>query len=119
VVRGGFAVATTFDRSVMMDKQSLFVQVANLEERIGELYVELGSLKQKIQELIEENQRLSQENARWKQAASADGKVGSHAGEGIDNLYKIYQEGFHICNVKYGSLRTEGECLFCMSFLHK
>ncbi|GMA50558.1 initiation-control protein YabA [Alicyclobacillus contaminans] len=101
-----------------MDKQSLFVQVANLEERIGELYVELGSLKQKIQELIEENQRLSQENERWKQVL-VSGETTAHAGEGIDNLYKIYQEGFHICHLKYGSLRTEGECLFCMSFLNK
>lgn len=100
-----------------MDKQSLFVQVANLEERIGELYVELGSLKQKILDLIEENQRLQQENEHWRHLTEGDSL--SAAGSGIDNLYQIYQEGFHICNVKYGGLRTEGECLFCLSFLQK
>lgn len=100
-----------------MDKQSLFVQVANLEERIGELYVELGTLKQKILDLIEENQRLLQENEHWKRVAS--GADGAAAPSGIDNLWRIYQEGFHICNVKYGSLRTEGECLFCLSFIQK
>lgn len=100
-----------------MDKQSLFVQVANLEERIGELYVELGALKQKILDLIEENQRLEQENDRWKSVVS--GSEGNPAKSGIDNLWRIYQEGFHICNVKYGSLRTEGECLFCHSFIQK
>ncbi|MCL6633053.1 MAG: DNA replication initiation control protein YabA [Alicyclobacillus herbarius] len=99
-----------------MDKQSLFVQVANLEERIGELYVELGSLKQKIQTLIEENQHLEQEKERWKRLATGETQ---EPGSGLDNLYRIYQEGFHICNVKYGSLRTEGECLFCMGFLKK
>jgi regulator of replication initiation timing len=102
-----------------MDKQSLFVQVANLEERIGELYVELGTLKQKILELIEENQRLAQENAHWKELVSAEEANVPPSGQGLDNLYKIYQEGFHICNLKYGSLRTEGECLFCLSFLQK
>jgi regulator of replication initiation timing len=102
-----------------MDKQSLFVQVANLEERIGELYSELGSLKQKIRDLIEENQRLIQENERFVAEREVSGSQDSATSAGHENLARIYREGFHICNVKYGSLRTEGECLFCLSFIQK
>ncbi|GLG02428.1 initiation-control protein YabA [Alicyclobacillus hesperidum subsp. aegles] len=101
-----------------MDKQSLFVQVANLEERIGELYEELGSLKHKIQELIEENQRLQRENEHY-QAESLGKTVNPESSSAQENLRRIYREGFHICNVKYGSLRTEGECLFCLSFIDR
>lgn len=102
-----------------MDKHSLFVQVANMEERIGELYVELGSLKQKILHLIEENQQLTQENAYLEQVVSGGDAQSLPSRTGMDNLVRIYEEGFHICNVKYGSLRTEGECLFCLSFMQK
>ena len=100
-----------------MDKQSLFVQVANLEERIGELYGELGSLKQEIVDLLEENQRLLQENQRLQ--AQLQGNPTEDSPSGRENLWHIYHEGFHICNVKYGGLRTEGECLFCLAFLQK
>lgn len=99
-----------------MDRQSLFVEVANLEERIGELYHEVGTLREKILALIEENQRLEQEVELSKQGIRMDGESNR---PGKENLLRIYQEGFHICNVKYGSLRTDGECLFCMAFLQK
>ncbi|SIS85006.1 initiation-control protein YabA [Alicyclobacillus vulcanalis] len=100
-----------------MDKQSLFVQVANLEARIGELYEELGSLKHQIQELIEENQRLQRENEHYQ--ALMMGKGLPESGSAQENLRRIYREGFHICNVKYGSLRTDGECLFCLAFIER
>ncbi|HEU4962888.1 MAG TPA: DNA replication initiation control protein YabA [Bacilli bacterium] len=109
-----------------MDKQAVFAQVANVEERIGELYKELGSLKAKIVELLEENQKLQMENENLRKRLDGPTDQGMATidqspahGEGYDNLARLYQEGFHICNLHYGSLRTEGDCLFCLSFLHK
>lgn len=106
-----------------MNKQAIFAEVANVEERIGELYQELGSLKRKIVELIEENQKLSMENEylrkRLEEKTGKQEEPGIVVGEGYDNLARLYQEGFHICNVGYGSLRTDGDCIICLSFLHK
>ena len=122
-----------------VDKKEIFDSVSNLESKIGQLYQQLGELKQHVAELLEENNSLNLENEHLrrhleeitvneeakktkkktaKKTHSTD-QILSEIGEGYDNLARLYQEGFHICNLQFGSLRTEGDCIFCLSFLNK
>lgn len=87
--------------------------VQELKTILRELIIEVGDMKEKLALLEKEWQEMGSK----KESPEITGNL-QMAGESYENLGRIYSEGYHVCPMAYGQVRTE-DCLFCMAFMEK
>ncbi len=111
----------------MMDRRSLYDGLNHLEQEMQHSVTELAEMKEALLELIEKNATLEMENERLRERVrEMNQKMSPVTDERQElsrsrmNLEKIYEDGFHVCNLLYGSRREHDEpCAFCLDVIYR
>lgn len=113
-----------------MDKRSLYDGLSSLEMDVKGTLSQLSEIKEALHELVEKNTTLELENQRLREHLQeltkldledelTEDSVKQELSKSRMNLEKLYEEGFHVCNILYGSRReNDEECAFCLDVIY-
>lgn len=85
-----------------------------LEHKVNALQTELTDVQELVVQLVEENVSLTMERDNYKDLHDEETKTTSYK---ENTLERLYNEGFHVCNIHFGTHRQNEECLFCRDFI--
>ena len=100
-----------------MDRVKLFLHIQQLERNLRSMDEEMQILKELTVKLVEENVSLEIEKDNYEKLLSEKEEKNSSFKE--NSLKSLYDEGFHVCSIHFGTHRHGDDCLFCQSFFNE
>lgn len=100
-----------------MDREQLFLHIQQLERNLQVVNEEMQTLKELTVKLVEENVSLEIEKENYEQLLNEKEEKDVPFKE--NSLKSLYDEGFHVCSIHFGTHRHGDDCLFCQSFFNE
>lgn len=100
-----------------------YSKLQQLHDSMAKMTNTIESLENDILETLKENTELKVENQLLREKLD---KLTAKSNEpiaktrsGLESLRQIYNSGYHICNIYYGSHRDpNSDCMFCLDILN-
>ncbi|KRM60447.1 hypothetical protein FC26_GL000535 [Paucilactobacillus vaccinostercus DSM 20634] len=103
--------------SEKLDKSQIYDHFERVTRQTKDLLDRMEQLQLQITEVLEENAELSIENEHLHEiiTESHQESESNELSTSRQNLQKLYEQGFHVCNEYYGKRLDHHEsCTFCL-----
>lgn len=98
-----------------------YTQLEQVLKNLHTMITTVEGLQNDLLEALRENTELKIENKLLREKFNEipeQHQTTKKTQDGMAGLKQIYQSGYHICNLYYGSHRVENEdCMFCLDIL--
>jgi regulator of replication initiation timing len=109
-----------------VDKRDLYDSFGDMEQQMQQMLDKMAQLRADMTTVLEKNAELVIENERLREhMVEIENETPKKSGntttlsKSRQNLEKLYDEGFHVCNQFYGKRRDDDEsCVFCLEFIY-
>ncbi|GIP67970.1 DNA replication initiation control protein YabA [Lactiplantibacillus pentosus] len=109
-----------------MDKRDLYDSFGDMEQQMQQMLDKMAKLRadmttvlEKNSELVIENEHLREHMVEIENELPKKTTSTTTLSKSRQNLEKLYDEGFHVCNQFYGKRRDDDEsCVFCLEVIY-
>ncbi|GAJ25854.1 DNA replication intiation control protein YabA [Liquorilactobacillus sucicola DSM 21376 = JCM 15457] len=112
------------DEGDFLNKRELYDSFEDMGSETEKMLARIEKIKKEMMHVIEKNAELEIENQHLREHLKELETQKQNDGQGLSksrqNLEKLYEEGFHVCNVDnmYGTRRINDELVFFVRMLY-